>query len=185
MNVGYILYEIFELLHRGFLKYIHTILTGKVNVLDAVISLIWIILLCLWIVLMAENHEYQASESNDIMKAYSFLWGLQIIILTFRAIGLFSTSRSLGILVKAIKLMAVPIVKLLFIYALGMAGIIFGLWAILVINKCAYNPEDPECEDFQAATVLQTMVYVFQVFRFLFVQVDPNITQLNYFTRSS
>eukprot|EP01084_Bolivina_argentea_P216497 367791_1 len=60
--------------------------------------------------------------------------------------------------------MCEPIIKILFVFVIGMIGFLVGLWAIAAINKCAYDPDSEECDEYQAHTVWHGLIYVFQVF---------------------
>ena len=117
-----------------------------------------------------------AEAGGNGHEAYVVLFGIQIILLTFKAISFFSTSQSLGVLVRAIILMATPIIRMVFIFAISMLGFLFGLWAMMGINQCAYQQPsadgefvttaapDDDCEDFELMPISRGLVYVFQVF---------------------
>eukprot|EP01084_Bolivina_argentea_P289726 497567_1 len=134
-NLGYILYEWLECADKGVKKYFFT---GKSNALDITICTLWIGLFAMRMVLFYKDYDFKEHEADWFSRFYVFTFGVQIIFLTMRSLELFSSSESLGILVKAIKLMFSPIMKILFIFIIGVAGFLFGLWAITAINKCAY-----------------------------------------------
>ncbi len=117
--------------------------------------------------ILINNHvEFREHEAGIFPRLYVFIFGCQIVLLAFRSLELFSSSESLGILVKAIKLMARPIMEILFIFIIGIAGFLYGLWAMTAINKCAYKTDEeaPECDDYEAVTIFHGLIYVFQVF---------------------
>eukprot|EP01084_Bolivina_argentea_P005108 9653_1 len=161
MNTGYILYEIIEFTEKSVSTYL---IKGQSNTLDVIISLMWIVLFSIRMHLVISESEFKGNNASSIQSFYVFLFGLQIILLTFRALQLLSSSESFGVLVKAIALMLKPIVKILFIFIIAISGFLFALWTIASINKCEYNDESDGCDDYEAVSLWRGAVYVFEVF---------------------
>eukprot|EP01084_Bolivina_argentea_P022070 40994_1 len=161
MNLGYILFELQEFAEKKWTRYIYS---GNANLLDIAISIIWIILFVLRMIIIDRKPFFEYDNPSNMQRIYVFGLGSQVILLTFRSLELFSSSESLGVLVKAVKFMALPITKILFIFVLAMTGFLFGLWVITATHECAYDPNGESCSDYQMFTLWDGLIYVFQVF---------------------
>ena len=163
MNLSYILYEIQECIEKGFADYLNFGRKGQVNILDVVISLLWLFLGGVRIFFIMEKWTFDGSNAHWLEQIYLFSFGFQIILLTIRGLSLFSNSIYLGTLLRAVKLMALEIVKFFSIFVVVMFGFLFGLWLITAANECIDNNSD-DCGDYAVNTIGEGLGYVFEVF---------------------
>ena len=158
-------------------EYLNLGVHGQTNVMDVMISILWMILGAVRVFFIAEKWEFDGQNAHWLQQAYLLGFGLQIILLTMRGLSLFSNSKYLGSLLRIIKLMVIEIIKFLGIFLVVMVGFLFGLWMISAANVC-HAPDqdaDPEayqawmdehgddCGDYEVADIWDGLIYVFQV----------------------
>eukprot|EP01083_Nonionella_stella_P113359 334168_1 len=111
-NLGYILFEFYESCERSF---------NRADVVDAIVSLIWIVLFLL---------RLHIGDGSRVEKAYSFLFAIQILLITMRSFKILNNSQHFGVLIRIIKSMFAEMIKLIFIFAMLMFAVLFSLWFI-------------------------------------------------------
>eukprot|EP01083_Nonionella_stella_P127007 384693_1 len=167
-NLGYVLYEVFELWEKGAKAYFNVGVKGQTNLLDVVLSVLWLFLLGLryYFVFWYDGYDrFDALHPTSLQELYIFIFALQICLLTLRSLTLFSNTKYLGVLLKVIKLMTVQIFKFLYIYVVSMCGILFGLWFIVVANACnTTGGANDACDNFAISELWFGLQYVFEVF---------------------
>ena len=83
------------------------------NYLDALINFIWIILFIFRMVFIANATPFEDGSATGAQMLYLLIFGIEIVLLTIRALLLFSNMSYLGTMIRAIKLMSVEIGKFL------------------------------------------------------------------------
>ena len=166
-NIGYILFEIFECIEKGLIDYFDLKVGGSKNIMDASISIIWMILGAIKISFLIRDTGERINIEKDIAaQIYIFLFAIQILILTVRSLTLFSNTHYLGTLLRVVKMMTVEIVRFMYIYIIALLGFLFALWFVVISNKCAdpEHEEEEECNDYAVAGIWEGLSYVFQIF---------------------
>ena len=107
MNIGYILFEVQECTEKGLKEYLNLGVQGQTNIMDVAISIIWIFLLIVRLLFIFERWEFDGQNATILQQIYVFIFGVQIILLTMRALALASNTQYLGTLLRVIKLMII------------------------------------------------------------------------------
>eukprot|EP01084_Bolivina_argentea_P256203 431254_1 len=95
-NVGYIVFEGFEIRDKK-KEYLNLGVKGQTNLMDVAICLVWIILGGIRLTLIIDNTTFEEGDiPTSTQNIYVFLFGLQIVLLTFRSLSLFSNTQYLG-----------------------------------------------------------------------------------------
>ena len=185
MNFGYIIYEIHEFLQKGIKEYLNLGIQGQTNFLDVTICILWISLFGIRIALIVREIPLNETSFGQLQRAYVFLWGMQIILLTLRGLALFSSAQYLGKLLKVVKLMLKEIIKFLSLFIVIMVGFVMGLWIITAANACNNNSEG-DCADYEANTLPDVIEYIFQVNienKFIFLCIPSMLLKITKITR--
>eukprot|EP01084_Bolivina_argentea_P150316 262518_1 len=131
-NGGYILHEFLEIRAE---KWNYLSIT---NVFDAIISVIWVVLLIVRIhsSLVGEVDENGLrispyAENGDhwfMSKAYTTLWAIQLVFLCLRSLAIFEHTKYFGILWKIIALMMGQIIRFCYFMVVVLIGFLFGVY---------------------------------------------------------
>lgn len=121
LNAGYIYYEIQECVEKGWREYLNPGVQGHVDYLDVTISLAWIFLFGVRLFFLIDNVEFvEDEEATQWQQVYLFVFAVQIVLLSFRALMLFADTKYLGTLIRIIGLMMFEILKFLSIFLIIM-----------------------------------------------------------------
>eukprot|EP01083_Nonionella_stella_P048647 129924_1 len=159
-NLGYILFEFHESSEKGARQYFNLAVMGDANVMDALVCLIWIVLFMLrlriglfdvWV-----SPSLSTKQDARMEKAYAFLFGIQILLITIRSFKILNNSQYFGALIRIIKSMLSEMIKFGFIFAMIMFAVLFGLWFIA-------GAQDDTC-DFWNEGLAGGLLNVFEVF---------------------
>eukprot|EP01084_Bolivina_argentea_P276300 471443_1 len=161
-NLGYVLFECYEYNERGIKQYFNLAAMGDANVMDALVSVIWILLFGLRIGMVHGLEDWTSDkETSQVVKVYTFLFGVQIFLITIRSLKIFNNSQYFGSLVRIIKLMLAEAIKFAFIYFLTMIAILFGLW---IISSVSSENVDDDRTQFWEYGIMYGLLYVFEIF---------------------
>ena len=83
MNWGYILYEIFECMEKGLREYFGFGVAGETNLLDSLISVLWIVLFAIRINFIVKETVFKSGSGSSIETAYLSIFGIQIGLLFY------------------------------------------------------------------------------------------------------
>jgi len=168
-NWGYIVYELQEFYEKcrdeSWSAYFDLRSNTPVNVIDTLISILWLFLFGVRISFIAQKTPFEYGAATHWQKAYIFIFAFTIIMLTMRVLLLFSNSAYLGKMVRAIKLMVGEIIKFFLVFAIMIGGFLNGIWYISAANECEYvDANVDDCGDFELWDLRGGLIYVFQVF---------------------
>eukprot|EP01083_Nonionella_stella_P279695 951395_1 len=165
-NLGYILYEFHEFSEKGLRQYFNLAMMGDANVMDAMIGITWVVLFATRVTL--GNHQDFHSklgdsadvdtnhhDNMDILEiAYSFVFGIAILLVTARSVKILGNSQYFGALILIIKTMFKEMLRFVLLYILMMVAVLF---ALRCMGDKAYNRDgDP--------TAWDELLYIFQLF---------------------
>eukprot|EP01083_Nonionella_stella_P172932 594922_1 len=149
LNLGYILYEVSEWCDKG-REYFSV--TGLMNLFDIMISVCWIVLFIInlfsnpndFAYLDEIGHKLHDNHENHerLLKAYTSLFGFQIVLLSTRFLTLFQNTEYLGGLLKIVQMMFREIVKFLSVAFVVIAAFTFGFYFIYGLERTAELNEE-------------------------------------------
>ena len=142
MNLGYIAYEISEMLHKKS-EYFST--DSILNVFDVIISVNWIILayirffpeLCFGLEYCKTDDDDDSNECTDeshnstLVLIYMSFWSIQCVILWVRVIGMFSRTDALGPFLRVLVLIFRDILGFFVLAFVVFLGFIYALYYII------------------------------------------------------
>ena len=163
-NLGYVVYELFECGEKGLVDYFDLRVGGQANMMDAYISIMWVILFAIKVYFVAydtthgvgkspdkwyHSHGFDVPENGEIefihmriIQGYLFLFAIQICALSVRSLTLFSHTHHFGSLLRVIKMMSMQILRFFYIYFIIGVGFVFGVWFVVIANECAAESND-------------------------------------------
>ena len=164
-NLGFIVYELQEMIDSGVATYFSFATNGYLNLFDFLISLNWIII---FIVRFIPTQS--TSHDDPVTVIYMLLWAIQCVLLSIRLLTLFKTSKHLGVFLRMLQLMFVDVCKFAVVLMIIFFGFLFGTWFIV-----ADDYEDADVSQ-QLDDVKGTALYLFQT---LVGQQDWEVVQAN------
>eukprot|EP01084_Bolivina_argentea_P286623 491712_1 len=157
-NLGYILYEVFEWIEKGWREYFNFQVMGQTNVMDVFVSIIWIVLFILHMRILYLPDNALQKRVDRTENVHSVLLGVQVLIVTIRSLKIFSISKYFSKLMRVIKLMGLEIVKFTAIFIIAMVGILFAIWCVAPVNRDEIDDDSP------INSIEDSIKFIFEVF---------------------
>ena len=149
-NLGFIVYELQEMIDGGVASYFNYATSGYLNLFDFLISINWIIIFIVRCIVGSEHHD------DPVTVTYMVLWCIQCVLLSIRTLTLFKTSKHLGVFLRMLQLMFMDVCKFAAVLTIIFIGFLFGVWMIVADDYVDSDVPQP-LDD-----VKGTALYLFQ-----------------------